>query len=420
MEWRCSRRSTEIMSNWSRSHVPQMPAHVKGVVNLRGKIIPVMDLRVKFGMSTTDNTDRTCIIVVQVPGTTQATNALGLVVDSVEEVLNLQRRRHRGDARFRGLCGHFLPAGHGQDQRPGSLAFGYRPRSWLRIGGRRHGRGTLFSQINHQQQPLELMKQKSIGARVFILSGFLCAVIAGLGIFSMNRFASLNQVSKDITEDSVPGIVHAARMRAIVADNQIRAHKLFLVKTAAERQSWKAEIEAADPQIVVEMKSYGDSIFSPEDRKNFEDLTAKRDVFLRLEAKCFTTLETNRDDAVAFMASDVRPAYQAYAKAVDVLVEYNSTMVERRGVILAEQVRNDIRLVIIIAAAALLIGLSVSVLSAKSISKALNKIASALGDGSRSRWFPRLRKWRRQASHWPKGRASRRRASRKPARRSKK
>ncbi len=79
----------EIIKLVNITPVPQMPAHVKGVVNLRGKIIPVVDLRVKFGMEAALHTDRTCIIVVQVPGATQTANAVGLVVDSVEEVLNL-------------------------------------------------------------------------------------------------------------------------------------------------------------------------------------------------------------------------------------------------------------------------------------------------------------------------------------------
>ena len=69
--------------------VPQMPAHIRGVINLRGKIIPVVDLRARFGLPLTDPTDRTCVIVMQV--TTAAGNSvpMGLVVDDVEEVVNL-------------------------------------------------------------------------------------------------------------------------------------------------------------------------------------------------------------------------------------------------------------------------------------------------------------------------------------------
>src|SRR5579862_842071 len=79
----------EIIKLVTITPVPQMPVYVKGVVNLRGKIIPVVDLRVKFGMDTAGHTDRTCIVVVQVTGASHTSMALGLVVDSVEEVLNL-------------------------------------------------------------------------------------------------------------------------------------------------------------------------------------------------------------------------------------------------------------------------------------------------------------------------------------------
>lgn len=55
-------RIREIIRFLAPTHVPQMPAFVKGVINLRGKIIPVVDLRVKFGLADADFTERTCII----------------------------------------------------------------------------------------------------------------------------------------------------------------------------------------------------------------------------------------------------------------------------------------------------------------------------------------------------------------------
>jgi purine-binding chemotaxis protein CheW len=69
--------------------VPQMPAEIKGVVNLRGKIIPVIDLRLKFGLARTENSERTCIIVVEVNSTSHARVQMGLIVDGVEEVANI-------------------------------------------------------------------------------------------------------------------------------------------------------------------------------------------------------------------------------------------------------------------------------------------------------------------------------------------
>jgi purine-binding chemotaxis protein CheW len=78
----------EIIKVMDITQVPQMARHVRGVINLRGKVIPVIDLRLKFGFPVQDNTERTCIIVVDVrfPG---ADLMMGIVVDSVSEVLNI-------------------------------------------------------------------------------------------------------------------------------------------------------------------------------------------------------------------------------------------------------------------------------------------------------------------------------------------
>ena len=79
----------EIIGMMPITTVPQTPEFVKGVINLRGKVIPVIDLRLKFGMEEIDYTERTCIIVVELKS--RAANILiGIVVDSVSEVLNIK------------------------------------------------------------------------------------------------------------------------------------------------------------------------------------------------------------------------------------------------------------------------------------------------------------------------------------------
>lgn len=78
----------EIIGLMEITAVPQTPPYVKGVINLRGSVIPVLELRIKFGMKSQEYTDRTCIIVVEVtaPG---GTIQVGMLVDSVSEVLNV-------------------------------------------------------------------------------------------------------------------------------------------------------------------------------------------------------------------------------------------------------------------------------------------------------------------------------------------
>src|ERR1700749_2643685 len=78
----------EIMGLQEITAVPQTPAHVKGVINLRGKVVPVIDLRLKFGLAAADYTQRTCIIVTQVQGESGPV-MMGIIVDGVSEVLNL-------------------------------------------------------------------------------------------------------------------------------------------------------------------------------------------------------------------------------------------------------------------------------------------------------------------------------------------
>ena len=79
----------EIIGMMSITPVPQTPEFVKGVINLRGKVIPVIDLRLRFGLMARDYTERTCIIVVEIHGETGAV-PMGIVVDAVSEVLNIR------------------------------------------------------------------------------------------------------------------------------------------------------------------------------------------------------------------------------------------------------------------------------------------------------------------------------------------
>ncbi len=78
----------EIIRLTTITTVPQMPEYIRGVINLRGKIIPVMDLRLRFGFSAA-SADQNCIVVVQVQNAASQPMAMGLVVDGVEEVAQL-------------------------------------------------------------------------------------------------------------------------------------------------------------------------------------------------------------------------------------------------------------------------------------------------------------------------------------------
>lgn len=75
---------TEIIGIQKITDLPEMPEYVKGVINLRGKVIPVIDVRLRFGFEPREYDERTCIIVVDIEGL-----AVGLIVDAVKEVLDI-------------------------------------------------------------------------------------------------------------------------------------------------------------------------------------------------------------------------------------------------------------------------------------------------------------------------------------------
>jgi purine-binding chemotaxis protein CheW len=84
------RKVKEIIGMMTVTSIPQAPGYVKGVINLRGKVIPVIDLRLKFSMESIAYTERTCIVVVEVEGGMRKIQ-MGIIVDSVSEVLNIKQ-----------------------------------------------------------------------------------------------------------------------------------------------------------------------------------------------------------------------------------------------------------------------------------------------------------------------------------------
>ena len=78
----------EVLDFTSITKVPQTPAYMCGVINLRGSVVPVSDMRLKFGMDKTEQTVNTCIIITEIQLENETT-VLGALADSVQEVLNL-------------------------------------------------------------------------------------------------------------------------------------------------------------------------------------------------------------------------------------------------------------------------------------------------------------------------------------------
>ncbi len=79
---------TEIITNHAITTLPLVPDYVKGIINLRGQIIPIMDIRLRMGKMPIDYTSTTCIIVLNIDST-----SIGIVVDAVQQVMDIDKER---------------------------------------------------------------------------------------------------------------------------------------------------------------------------------------------------------------------------------------------------------------------------------------------------------------------------------------
>ena len=100
---------TEIIGMLNITEVPQTPNYIKGVINLRGKVIPVMDIRLRFQMDARDYDERTCVIVVH-----HKENTVGLVVDTVSEVLDIPEANVESSPHFGHSNGNNFISGMGK------------------------------------------------------------------------------------------------------------------------------------------------------------------------------------------------------------------------------------------------------------------------------------------------------------------
>lgn len=78
----------EIIAVQTATHLPNLPVYIKGIINLRGKVIPVIDMRLKLGMSERAYDDKTCVVVIDIRDM-----HIGLIVDSVSEVVTIARNQ---------------------------------------------------------------------------------------------------------------------------------------------------------------------------------------------------------------------------------------------------------------------------------------------------------------------------------------
>jgi methyl-accepting chemotaxis protein len=226
------------------------------------------------------------------------------------------------------------------------------------------------------------MKNLTIGKRIVLGTSFLCLIIIALSLFSVIRMRSLNRISDSIVSDSLPGLIAAGKMNALQAENQIRCGLLLTAKNAEQRKAIRVEMDASAQAMNQIVSNYEATIFAEEDRSNFNKFGETRVEYHNLREQFFTLVETNPAAASEFLNTTLMPAYDAFSKAGDIVMDYNSKMGDARGKSLTAQVSSGVTILTMTGVISLVAGILGSFLIVTSISSALRSIAANIADGA--------------------------------------
>ena len=226
------------------------------------------------------------------------------------------------------------------------------------------------------------MKQMTIGLRVSILAGVLCLLTAGISIYTSYSLRDLEGDVMGITEDTIPGLIHAGSFNAGQNENQILVAMLYAAETEEEVRLLKAEQVAKTEKNNQHLKAYESAISTEEERGLFNDLVAARAVFQKTRAEYYQLLTTNKPAARAFLFSQLKPAYAIYSTNGDKLVEYNARRGRERSADVKAQISLNERIILVSATASLVFGILFSVVNIRSITRRLKEIITTLTDGS--------------------------------------
>jgi len=227
------------------------------------------------------------------------------------------------------------------------------------------------------------MKNWTIGKR--IICGFATLLVL-VGILAITSFVLLRQVRAEaefVDTDVMPCQILMAKIKNTVGDIQIKVLQNILTKNPEERKKIEAEVAAMRADILKAMDAYKKMIDEPEDRDLFAKLERTRDNYVAIRSQLFELSRADKmDEAAAFNASTLKPAYDAYQTAVDNLVTFNlkdadnSTERSKRAAQRASLITSGLSLAVI------LLGIVFAFITVTSLNRSLRHLADSLGEGA--------------------------------------
>jgi len=225
------------------------------------------------------------------------------------------------------------------------------------------------------------MKALTVGKRLYVLSGVLCLIIAGISAYSLYTIKSLQSTVASITNDVIPGMRDSARFNSGQAENQIRCSMLSFANTG-QKKDIRAEMAELTKRNSAALKSYENTIFTDADRRNYEALVAARKEFQALRDQYYGLLESKPAEAGTFFIEKLQPNFNKYSKAGDNLLEANIAESQRLSLDISTLVQRSMLVIACVAGGSLLLGIGFALLNARSLVNQLTRISTTISEGS--------------------------------------
>lgn len=169
--------------------------------------------------------------------------------------------------------------------------------------------------------------------RMFSFRGLLITLLA-LFFVGMLGFASLTHLrnkAQEIVDDTLPGLAYAGAANNSMAEGFDRTLMMLIADTAEERSALIRDIERFNRRTTTLLRAYSQSIFSPEDRLNFDEVATRRERYQEIRRKVIALANERRRDAISLCNGQLVPAYTSYKQAAEKLLAYNMKQSEERG-----------------------------------------------------------------------------------------
>jgi methyl-accepting chemotaxis protein len=226
------------------------------------------------------------------------------------------------------------------------------------------------------------MKTLTIGKRIYILAGLLCAIIAGLSLFSIVTLNRLRSTSENVTQDALPGLASAAIANEAQSRAQLWLARYLRTETSAQRAAIKQELDKIGTQISDAVERFKATIHSSEEQALFDRFNAARTNYRQARDRFYELMESDRAAAEATANGAMTAAYNDYVKVGNELFAHNENAAEQEAETLRRDVARANTILVFLALGTVLAGVALSLFIVRKINHALAEVVDTVSAGS--------------------------------------